>query len=47
MHQWVKKEDLPDKDYLGQFNDHNDECTLAGDWYFTAKEIAIYQVKSA
>ncbi|CEM01902.1 unnamed protein product [Vitrella brassicaformis CCMP3155] len=47
MHQWVKKEDLPDKDYLGQFNDHNDECTLAGDWYFTAKEMEIWHIETA
>ncbi|CEM22563.1 unnamed protein product [Vitrella brassicaformis CCMP3155] len=42
---FVKTEDLPDNGYLGRFS--GDSGTLAGDWYFTAKEIAIYQVKSA
>ncbi|CEM17318.1 unnamed protein product [Vitrella brassicaformis CCMP3155] len=46
MNQWVKKEHLPMDGYLGQLNDDGDEGTLAGTWDFTAKEIAIYQVKS-
>jgi len=45
MHHGVKKDDLPDG-YIGQRNDNGDGI-LAGGWDFTAKEIAIYQVKSA
>ncbi|CEM17346.1 unnamed protein product [Vitrella brassicaformis CCMP3155] len=42
MYQWVEKDDLP-AGYLGRLSGNG---TLAGTWYFTAKEIAIYQVKS-
>ncbi|CEM22595.1 unnamed protein product [Vitrella brassicaformis CCMP3155] len=43
----VKTEDLPDNGYLGQFNDHNNEGTLAGDWYFTSKEMEIWHIETA
>ncbi|CEM17396.1 unnamed protein product [Vitrella brassicaformis CCMP3155] len=42
---FVEEADLPDNGYLGQFN-HENQGTLAAAWHFTAKEIAIYQVKS-
>ncbi|CEM17051.1 unnamed protein product [Vitrella brassicaformis CCMP3155] len=44
MFQWVKKEDMADG-YIGRRNDNGDG-TLADKFTFTAKEIAIYHVKS-
>ncbi|CEM22536.1 unnamed protein product [Vitrella brassicaformis CCMP3155] len=47
MHQWVKKEGLPDNGYLGRFSDENGHGTLAGDWNFTAKEMEIWHIETA
>ncbi|CEM01935.1 unnamed protein product [Vitrella brassicaformis CCMP3155] len=46
MNQFVKEEDLPDNGYLGQLNSSN-EGTLAGEPYFTAKEMEIWHIETA
>jgi len=44
MHQWVENDDLP-AGYIGE-QYSNGEGTLAADDMLTAKEIAVYEVKS-